>query len=205
MIGLAAWGMAGAAGQAAAVPEKEALPEMWTTLQGRLESGRLKAGDTVAVQLMDGWVYRTCGVDGGAVVKGVVTSAQDQPPARGTELSLRFTADCIDGTKIPLILMAVYFPLEDDKSAMDVFKAMPTGIGPGATGRSSTDLSRMPSSAQEHPVLPLARMGEVQRIPHLTLGVASGAQAATALRSTAKKLRLEKGTRLVFVPVPGSR
>jgi hypothetical protein len=184
-----------------------ALPELWTWIEGKFDSSKLKEGGTVTVHTMQGWVYQSCGVVAETKLTGTVTSAKTwDDNARWTEVSLRFTADCADGTKVPLILTAAFYPLDPEKSQMDIYKAYPAGLGSGATGRQSTDLGRMPVSGwKPEAQMPLAKMGEVQRIPHLTLGVAKGPKESTVLRSTEKKLRLDAATRLVFVPVPGSR
>jgi len=177
---------------------------MWTKLETRLDSARLKPGDAVRVAVSQGWVYGTCGVQGSSTLEGnviEVTAATD--PKAATEVSLSFTADCGNGAKKPLILIAVYYPIDDGKSQMDLYNSMPAGLGPGATGRQSTNLDSLPSpdagTAQQPP---LAKIGEVKGMKHLSLAVAKGAKGSTVLSSTDRRMRLEPGTRLVLVPVP---
>ncbi len=189
---------------AAPRPALAPLPEMWTKLATKLDSAALKPGDAVRAQVSDSWVYGTCGVQDGSILEGKVVEVSPWTDAAKTsEVSLSFVADCTNGVKKPLILIAVYFRVEDAKSQMDLYNSMPQGIGPGASGRQSTNLDSLPSpGAGNPPPPPLAKMGEVKGLRHLSLGVAKGAKRSTVLSSTEKRFRLEAGTRLVLVPVP---
>lgn len=204
--GGSAQGQANPPGQAAAKPALPPLPEMWTKLEAKLDSGALKPGDAVRAEVSsDGWVYGACGIQGGSTLQGtVIENVAGRGPKAASAVSLSFTGDCGNGVKKALILIAVYFPVEDSKSQMDIYNAMPQGIGAGASGRQSTNLDSLPSPGAGTPSqqLPLAKFGEVKGIKHLSLAVAKGAKGSTVLSSTDKRLRLEAGTRLVLVPVP---
>jgi hypothetical protein len=180
---------------------------MWTTLQAKLDSGKVKPGDAVRAEVSQGWVYGTCGVQGGSTLEGSVVAVSAPDSATKTsEVSLSFTVACGDGTKRRLILIAVYSPLEDAKSQMDLYNSMPMGLGPGASGRQSTNLNSLPSpDSGKYVPMPLAKIGEVKGLNHLSLAVAKGPKGSTVLSSSDKHLRLAPGTRLVLVPAPEGR
>jgi hypothetical protein len=183
---------------------------MWVKLESRLDAAKAKPGDAVRAQVSQAWVYQTCGVDGGSSIEGnvVAVTAPDSVPsntAKTSEISLGFAANCVDGARIPLILIAVYASLDDSKNQMDLYKSMPAGLGAGASGRQSIDLNSLPSpGAGENAQLPVAKMGEVKGIRHLSLAVAKGPKGSSTLASADKRLRLEAGTRLALVPVPAA-
>lgn len=184
--------------------QNPSLPELWTTLQAKLDSQKLRAGDEIAVRTGQSWVYLTCGLSEGVLLHGRVLSRSDWTAnSRTTVLAVRFEAPCSSGIKLPLVLIAVYYALDPEKGQMETYMAMPQGIGPGATGRQSTSIDSLPTpgvDGQQH--LPLAKWGEVKRIGHLTLGVGKGADGSTTLICSSKRLRLEQGTRFAFIPVP---
>lgn len=184
--------------------QKPPLPELWTTLQSKLDSRKLKVGDEITVRASQSWVYLTCGVSEGVILHGRVVSKSDwSSNSKSTELAVRFDAPCENGVKAPLVLIAVFYALDPEKGQMETYMSMPQGIGPGATGRQSTSIDSLPSPGVDgQQQLPLAKLGEVKRMGHLTLGVGKGAQGSTTLFTRDKRLRLEQGTRLAFVPVP---
>lgn len=204
-----AFGLPGPAAQGQASPSAQVdsrppLPEMWTTLQAKLDSDKVKPGDAVRAQVSQGWVYGTCGVQGGSTLEGTVVAVSALDGATKTsEISVSFAAACGDGTKRRMILIAVYYPLENGNGQMDLYNSMPAGLGPGATGRQNINLNSLPSPDSGTFVqLPLAKIGEVKGLKHLSLAVAKGAKGSSVLSSTDKRLRLVPGTRLVLVPVP---
>ena len=185
-------------------PAKPPLPELWATLQAKFDSDKIKAGDELTAQVMQSWVYGTCGVNEGTVLRGKIAAIEPWTDnSKAIKIAVSFEAQCLDHSKRVLMLMAVFYPAEKERSQMDTYMAMPQGIGAGASGRQSTNLESMPSPgpgpAQN---LPLAKMGEVQRIRHFSLDVGKGQHGSTNLVSSDKRLRLDAGTRLVFVPVP---
>lgn len=188
----------------AQTPDKPPLPELWAALPAKFDSDKVKAGDEVTARVMQSWVYMTCGVNEGTVLRGKVVAVEPwSDGTKATTLAISFEAQCLNKTKHGLILMAVFWPGEKEKSQMDTYMAMPQGLGAGASGRQMTNLESMPSPGPgPTESLPLARMGEVQRIRHLTLGVAKGPHGSTSLVCGDKRLRLDAGTRLAFVPVP---
>lgn len=186
---------------------RPALPELWTALEGKLDATKLNVGDTVSVRTLANWVYQTCGLEQNTLLRARVTAVRAFDPAlKSATLALAFAAPCMDGSRQPLVLMAVFYPDEAAKSQMDVFNAMPQGIGAGASGRQSTDIGRLPSPDPQPPAaMPLAKWGEVWRISHLSLEFNKGPEASTQFVTTEKKLRLNPATRLVLVPVPVAR
>ena len=122
---------------------------------------------------------------------------------QSTEVAVSFTASCGNGEKKRLILIAIYYPIEDAKSQMELYSSLPTGIGPGASGRQSTNLSALPTpDAGSDEQLSVAKIGEVKRIKHLSLAVEKGVNGSSVMASSERRLRLEPGTRLVLLPVP---
>jgi hypothetical protein len=201
---ICAHGQPNATGQTASNAALPPLPEMWTKLQAKLDSATVRPGDAVRAQVSQGWVYGTCGVQGGSTLAGeveAVTAWTDA--ARASQVSISFTATCGNGEKKRLILIAVYYPIDDPKSQMDLYSSIPAGIGHGASGRQSTDLSALPTpGAGDVAPFPVAKIGEVKRINHLSLALAKGVSGSSVLASTDKRFRLLRGTRLVLLPVP---
>ena len=184
--------------------DKPPLPELWAALPAKFDSEKVKAGDELTARVMQSWVYGTCGVNEGTVLHGKVVAVDPWTDStKATTIAVSFEALCLDKSKRGLVLMAAFWPGEKEKSQMDTYMAMPQGIGAGASGRQATNLESMPSpGAGPAENLPLAKMGEVQRLRHLSLGVAKGPQGSTNLVSNDKRLRLDAETRLAFVPVP---
>ncbi len=184
--------------------QKPALPELWAALSSRFDSDKSRAGDEVTAIVANGWVYGICGVSMGDVLKGhVVRLAGWTDASRSTSVAMRFDVPCTDGKRKPVVLMAIYFPEEAAKGQMDTYMMMPQGIGAGASGRQSTDIASMPSPGTgPAPNLPLAKLGEVKGLRHVMLKIGVGEQGSTVLESSDKRLHMEKGTRLAFVPVP---
>jgi hypothetical protein len=182
---------------------KTPLPEMWATLAARLDSESFKEGDLFRLQVAQSWVYGTCGVSEGALLEGRVASVSAWSTTKKvSEASVTFSALCQDGSREPLVLIAAFYRFEEARGQMDLYNAMPQGLGSGASGRQSTDLGRLPSpNSSPEPFSP-AKYGEVKGLRHLTLQVGTGPHGSTVLSVTDKRLRLEKGTRLVLVPCP---
>ena len=190
-------------GQAPNKPARDPLPEMWAKLQARIDSANAKAGDAVTARVSQDWSYKDCVVPSGAILDGRVAEVSAWSDAsKVNKVSLSFSATCGGSASIPIILIAVFYPVDDGKSQMEIYTSLPMGIGPGASGRQSTNLDAMPSSGIPPEPLPLAKLGEVKRIKNLSLAVGKGIQQSSVLSSTTKRLRLEPGTRLAFIPVP---
>jgi hypothetical protein len=201
---ICAHGQANAAGQTTPKAALPPLAEMWTKLQSKLDSSTARPGDAVRAQVIQGWVYGTCGVQAGSTPEGKVEAVSAWTDAAKTSgISLSFTATCGNGEKKRLILIAVYSPIDEGKSQMELYSSMPAGIGPGASGRQSTDLSALPTpGAGNAQPLPLAKIGEVKHLNHLSLAVEKGVNGSSVLASTDRRLRLQPGTRLVLLPAP---
>ncbi|HTB97917.1 MAG TPA: hypothetical protein VK716_12970 [Terracidiphilus sp.] len=184
--------------------QKPALPELWAALPTKFDSDKVRSGDEVMAIVANSWIYGICGVSTGDVLKGHVVSLTGWTDAtKSNSVGMRFEVPCTDGKRKPVVLIAVYYPEEGAKGQMDTFMMMPQGIGAGASGRQSTDIGSMPSPGTGPAAnLPLAKMGEVKGVRHLSLKVGGGEQGSTVLESSDKRLHLDKGTRLAFVPVP---
>jgi hypothetical protein len=192
-----------AAAQTPVKPAREALPELWAKLEARLDSDHLKLGDAVKAKVAQEWSYQECYVPEGAVLEGTVTDLIPwSDSSKQTQTAVGFTVTCTTQTKIPLVLMAVFYPTDDDRSQMDLYTSMPMGIGPGSSGRQSMNANSLPSNGipLDHP--PLAKFGQVKGIHGLAIAVGKGPKESTLLSVAGKRLRVQPGTRLVFVPVP---
>ena len=192
---------AGAQSSPASATDKPALPEMWVKLTNSLDSSKLKEGDTIRARAPRGWIYLTCGVNPDTILDGRVVSIKPWSDASKTaEVALSFTAICMNKETQPLVLIAVFYPTEDDKSAKAIQDSMPRGIGQGAM--MPYNPSTLPTEGAGDEIFPLAKFGEVSRLNHLTLAVGKGPQGATVLSTTEKRLNLAPGTRMALIPVP---
>lgn len=188
---------------AQATADKPPLPEMWTRLAARIDSKTLKEGDPFRVQVVQPWVYGTCSIQQDAMLEGrVVGLAAWSTASKITAAAVSFNVICANGNRVPLVLIAAFYPREDARSQMELYNSMPQGLGAGASGRQSTDLYRLPTPGVDPEVFPKARLGEVKGLRHLKLEIGKGAQGSTLLSTTDKRLRLEKGTRLALVSIP---
>lgn len=188
-------------GMLAQTAAKPPLPELWAKLQVGVDTAKAKPGDALAAIASDSWVYRDCGVSAGARIAGKIVKL-DRYDGAVTRIAMRFDAPCENGANAPLVLIAMFYAVDDPKSQMETFTAMPQGIGPGASGRQSTNLSAMPTPGQGQTVLPVAKVGELKGMRHMSLGVGAGEKGSTVLSTSDKRLRVQQGTRLAFLPVP---
>lgn len=197
-------------GATAQATQKAASPPrlpLWGKLLTRIDSARLKVGDAVLVRTDRFWGHGTCNVPAGTTLQGSVTALKPRSAAsKTTQVSLRFSVPCYDGPTVPIVLIAALYPLAEDMDQIELTKAMPMGIGAGATGRQSTNLDTLPTPFEKGAAgkPPEVKVGQVTGIRHLSLAVPGGAPEDTVLQSTDKALRLEPGTRLAFLlPVSG--
>jgi hypothetical protein len=194
---------AGAQSSPASATDKPALPEMWVKLTNSLNSSKLKEGDTIRAKAPRGWIYLTCGVEPDTLLEGRVVSIKPWSDASKTaEVALSFTAVCMNKETQPLVLIAVFYPTEDDKSAKAIQDSMPRGIADHGAGMTPYNPTTLPTEGAGDEIFPLAKFGEVSRLHHLTLAVGKGPQGATVLSTTEKRLSLAPGTRMALIPVP---
>ena len=189
-----------AAAQAPQKPAASADKVLWAKLQARFDSAKVKVGDPVPAQVLRDWSAQSCMVPSGSSLLGKVAGFSPwSASSKSIEVSLAFTARCLDGQIVPIKLIAVLYPVEDEKSQMDVSTAMPSGIGAGASGRRSTNLDALPTPGNGRPDLPASvRVGQVTGIRHVSLSLATAVNQTAVLSSTDQRLRLDPGTRLAF-------
>jgi hypothetical protein len=121
------------------------------------------------------------------------------------EVAIAFTAVCQNKDTATLILIALHYITDDDQSQSDMVSSLPQGLGVGAYGRASSGaspLASLPSEDAGKAIYPLAKIGEVKGLHHISLAVAKGPKGATLISTPDKKYRLDEGTRLALVPVP---
>ena len=177
-----------------------ALPELWATLQGKIDFDKLDVGAELTAKVSQRWSYSNCKVEEHAILHGKVVSITGRSDAsRSVEVSVLFRAPCTDGTHPLLILMAVFYPTGEDPNQMDNYESLPHPYRSIA----ANPLDSVPNTRSgESASLPLARFNEVKGVHHLSLSAAKGPQGSTVLLSSDKHLKLNAGTRLAFVPVP---
>lgn len=192
-----------AAAQVAPPGTSDVQRVLWARLETPLNSGTLKIGDTVRARMERSWSSPHCMIFGGSTVQGRVELLR--PRAKGakvTAVTLHFTVACVEGHTVSATLIALLYPNKStSKGQMDTYMDMPMGIGPGASGRQSTDVGALPSPSYgkvgPEPT-PQVRIGQVTGVRHVTLHVPSQAGADSVLATPDKRLELQAGTRLAF-------
>lgn len=185
---------------AQSVPEKQSEQHyLWARLTSKVDIAALKQGDVVAARSSDSWTTSHCYVRPGTILQGTVLQVRAAEAGKGRAVVLGFTAACTEGRTVQVTLVAALYPKEDEsRDQMQTYMAMPSGLGTGASGRQSTDLSRVPSPGSETPQPPRVKVGQVSGIRHLKLRFVSDAPAQSVLFVMDERLRLSEGTRLAF-------
>jgi hypothetical protein len=190
-------------GQTAHSPIQPAQNFLWAKLESRLDSASGQAGDVVTARVNFDWSSGRCVVPSGTLVQGHIAAIQLwTASSKSTSVSLRFTVPCEGGIAVPVVLIAVLYPIDDgDRGQMDTYMSMPAGIGPGASGRQSTDPSLLPTagdaSSLQQP--PKVRIGQVTGVRHVSLAAATGPREDAVLSTGDRRLRLQAHTRLAFL------
>jgi hypothetical protein len=170
---------------------------LWARLATQVDIAKLKVGDPITGRVDTYWSSGHCSVPRGNPVQGRVTALAAN--GKATQISVVFTIVCGNGTTAQMTLIAVLYPKEDaNPDQMQTYMAMPAGLGTGASGRQSTDLSHLPSPGAPPPAAPKVKVGQVTGVKHLALKVSASEPGSSTLAVTDQKLRLEQGTRLAF-------
>jgi hypothetical protein len=189
------------AGLASAAPANKAEPQLWAKLQGNFDSTKVKVGDSVSARVTYDWYAPDCTVAADTFIVGkVMDVVQPSGNSNRSEVSILFAVGCMGGRKVPLNLVAVLYAIDDGKSQMDMYNAMPSGQqlgGPGGSNR-VIDMGALPSPGIAPEAPGPVKVGQVTGMRHLVLGPVRGAGKSAELSTTDKSLRIAKGTRLVF-------
>jgi hypothetical protein len=168
---------------------------------GVLDSGHLKAGKEIWVQVE----YRTslpgCTLNEGSALYGHITNAVSQKNPNASELSLVFDhADCEGHKKkeVPLRLIALVGPPDQAENMLDDAPIVMHGASrsasiPGLVAAfSNVNLNPGGSSQFVHP-------GIVVHMPKLKLEIAGGPGCSARFSSTNRSIQLEPGSELLLI------
>jgi hypothetical protein len=197
----AAFCIAGSGFAAGQAPEEKQAAQnyLWARLANVVDISVLRPGSLVTARVDDSWSTEHCFVQLGTTLKGKVSAVEPASDGKGMSISIGFTVACTEGVVAPVTLIAVLYPKEDaSRDQMQTFMSMPAGLGAGASGRQSTDLSRMPSPGSDAPRQPKVKVGQVSGVRHLALRWVAAAPGRSVLSVSDKRLRLEQGTRMAF-------
>lgn len=183
-------------------PKRDAAQHpLWALLVARTDSRTLKAGDAVQVKVVRLWTSRYCMIPIGTAMQGKVVRVESRKAGRArTELTVHFTVSCVEGQTVTAQLIALLYPKGNGSGGqMATYMDMPMGIGPGASGRQSTDVATLPSPMGKSPQEPepKIKVGEVHGVRHVSLRVPAQA-GDTMLMSRDDHLELQQGTRMAF-------
>ena len=203
LCAVALWMAAGGTFAASQIePRKdETRHPLWTLLEKEMTSRTLKVGDVVRAKVSYDWTSRNCFISDGAEVRGkVVRIEPKQSGKKQAEVTLRFSVTCVEGQTLKAQLIALLYPKSDEnKGQMGTYMDMPMGIGPGASGRQSTDVATLPSPMGNGPPEPepKIKLGQVRGVRHVSLRVPAK-RGDAILTSGDDRLKLQQWTRMAF-------
>jgi hypothetical protein len=174
--------------------------DLWANLSGRVDTTKIKVGDSVTALVGRSANFGKCNVIEGSLLLGkVVQLTPWSEESKKTELAVEFMANCTDGDNIPLPLIAAAYAVKDPQSTAEIMAAMPAGLGPGAPSRSSAQISGgVPTEGEAHEKFPSLHPGQVVGLRHVSIAMGAGPRSTTILSSSDKRMRLEPETRLAF-------
>jgi hypothetical protein len=168
---------------------------------GVLDSGHLKAGKEIWVQV----VYRTilpgCTLNANSALYGHVTAAVSQKNPNFSELSLTFDhADCEGHKKMELPLRLVALAGPPDKSD-NMLEEAPVVMGGASRSASISGLVGTFSNVNLNPggSSQYVRPGIVVDMPKVKLEIAGGPGCSARISSTNHSVQLEPGSELILI------
>ena len=171
---------------------------------GSLDSGHLKAGKEIWVNVLHGLVYPGCALNEGAAIYGHVTAAvaQKNPDsAEHSELSLVFDrADCEGHGKkqMPLRLIGLVGPAEMSESMHD---EVPTGLKGAQRNTPAAVLATVFRDDRLNPggAPQTVHVGVVLGLPKVKLDYEGGPGCSARITSTDRSVQLQPGSELILV------
>lgn len=168
---------------------------------GWLDSGHLKAGQSITVKVVQDWVAPSCTLTAGANLYGHVLAATSSKSGGASQLAIVFDhGDCSGHPKQELSLRIIGVAGGDAENQA-VHNVMPTEVAGG--GRSISDAAASMGVALDDNMKPgvapkIVRPGIVAGIPHLKLSLEGGPQCSAMLTSEDRSVHLGSGTEFIL-------
>jgi tetratricopeptide (TPR) repeat protein len=166
---------------------------------GWLDSGHLKAGQSISVKVLRDWIASSCTLIAGATLYGHVLASTTSKS--GSELAVVFDhGDCSGHPKQELSLRIIGVA-GGDAQYEGVHNAMPTQVAGG--GRAISDAAASMGLAIDDNMKPgvapeTVHPGIVAGIPHLKLIPEGGPQCSAMLTSEQRSVHLGTGTEFIL-------
>jgi hypothetical protein len=172
---------------------------------GLLDSGHLKVGKDIWVNVINGLTYPGCKLNAGAALYAHVTAAVAQKTPGSAELSLAFDrADCEGHGKkqMPLRLIGLMAPPDTSARMHD---EVPVGLKGGTRNAATTAMVTNEADYQLNPrgAPNTVHPGVVVGLPKMNLEVAGGPGCSARIGSTERSVQLEPGSVLILVVQSG--
>jgi tetratricopeptide (TPR) repeat protein len=168
---------------------------------GWLDSGHLKAGQSINVKVVQDWIAPGCTLVAGANLYGHVLTATSSKGGRSSQLAVVFDhADCSGHPKRELSLRIIGVAGGDTQS-QTVHNVMPTEVAGG--GRAISDTAASMGVALDDNMKPgiapnIVRPGIVAGMRHLKLLPEGGPQCSAMLISDERSVHLGAGSEFIL-------
>ena len=168
---------------------------------GWLDSGHLKAGQSISVKVLQDWIAPGCTLTAGATLYGRVLTATTSKSASSSQLAVSFDhGDCSGHPRQELSLRIIGVAGGDAQNEA-VHNVMPTEVAGG--GRAISDAAASMGVALDDNMKPgvapkIVRPGIVAGIPHLKLVPEGGPQCSAMLTSDQHSVHLGAGTEFIL-------
>jgi len=168
---------------------------------GWLDSGHLKAGQSISVKVLQDWIAPGCTLTAGATLYGRVLTATTSKSAGSSQLAVIFDhGDCSRHPKQELSLRIIGVAGGDAQNEA-VHNVMPTEVAGG--GRAISDAAASMGVALDDNMKPgvapkIVRPGIVTGIPHLKLVPEGGPQCSALLTSDEHSVHLGAGSEFIL-------
>jgi hypothetical protein len=168
---------------------------------GSLDSGHLKAGKEIWVNVLHGLVYPGCTLNEGAAIYGRVTASVAQKNPDSSELSLVFDrADCEGHAKkaMPLRLIGLVGPAEISERMHD---EVPNGLKGSQRSAPTAVLATLDRDDRLNPggAPQTVHVGVVLGLPKVKLDYEGGPGCSSRLTSTDRSVQLQPGSELILI------
>ncbi len=168
---------------------------------GTLDSGHLKVGKGIWVNVVNGVVYPGCTLEKGAAIYGRITEAASAKTSDRSVLSILFDrADCSEHGKkaLSMQLIGLVGPPEDSEHGHDAMPSEVSGIGRQISQTvASTD--GFDADLNPHGARRTLRPGAVMRMPSVTLEPEGGPECSARISSKGRSVQLGTGAQLILI------